>query len=86
MKRMIMLQLLLASTVFCAKHAAAQAVHVGYSAKVLTYLPLFVAQERGFYAAEGLKTELHRASARTSVTAKCKHLHYSNMVENTSWR
>ncbi len=29
---------------------------------------------------------LNRASARTSVTAKCKHLHYSNMVENTSWR
>ncbi|MGH9960284.1 MAG: hypothetical protein ACREBC_24700, partial [Pyrinomonadaceae bacterium] len=24
------------------------------------------------------------ASARTSVTAKCKHLHYSSMVENTS--
>lgn len=59
MKRMIILLLLLASTLFCAKHAAAQAVHVGYSAKVLTYLPLFVAQERGFYAAEGLKAELH---------------------------
>jgi len=26
------------------------------------------------------------ASARTSVTAKRKHLHYSKMVENTSWR
>ena len=26
------------------------------------------------------------ASARTSVTAKCKDVRYSNMVENTSWR
>jgi len=27
-----------------------------------------------------------RTSARTSVTAKCKDVRYSNMVENTSWR
>ena len=27
-----------------------------------------------------------RASARTSLTVKCKHLPYSNMVENTLWR
>ena len=26
------------------------------------------------------------ASARTSLTVKCKHLPYSNMVENTLWR
>jgi len=26
------------------------------------------------------------ASASTSLTVKCKHLPYSNMVENTSWR
>ena len=59
MRRISMLLFLAVCVLFATGPAGAQAVRVGYSAKVLTYLPLFVAQEKGFYAAEGLKVELN---------------------------
>ena len=36
----------------------AQTVKVGYVSKDLNYLPFFVAQKKGFYAAEGLQVDL----------------------------
>ncbi len=38
--------------------AAAQTVKAGYTSKTIFFLPFFVAQDKGFYASEGLKTEL----------------------------
>jgi len=56
---MVIVLLLLVTFLSFNATANAQTLRVGYSAKVLTYLPLFVTQEKGLYAVEGLKVELN---------------------------
>ncbi len=56
-KRTAAFLFLLASFVF-APIAGAEAIKVGYISRDLNYLPYFVAQKKGFYAAEGVPVDL----------------------------
>jgi NitT/TauT family transport system substrate-binding protein len=43
---------------FLVSRSEAQSLKVGMTSKTLFYLPLFVAQKKGFYSAENLRVEL----------------------------
>ena len=50
--------LLLSYLLVCAPGVTAQTLKVGITSKTLFFLPYYVAQKKGFYAAENLKVEL----------------------------
>jgi len=59
MRRILILNLLLLAGLFIFPSAlAAQPVKVGVTSKSLFYLPFYVGQKKGFFAAEGLKAEI----------------------------
>ncbi len=43
---------------FFSAHVSAETIKAGYVSRDLNYLPFFVAQKKGFYAAEGVQVEL----------------------------
>ncbi|HEY1266873.1 MAG TPA: ABC transporter substrate-binding protein [Candidatus Binatia bacterium] len=49
---------LLAAVSFFAQQLSAETIKAGYVSRDLNYLPFFVAQKKGFYAAEGVQVEL----------------------------
>src|SRR5713226_4028772 len=55
---LILFSVLLCGLFIFAAVGLAQTVKVGYVSKDLNYLPFFVAQKKGFYAAEGLQVDL----------------------------
>lgn len=57
-KGLLILGLPIVLVIFVSPLLLAQTVRIGYSARALTYLPLFVAQDKGFYEAEGLQGQL----------------------------
>ena len=52
------LAVLLAALFVFAGAAAAESIKVGFISRDLNYLPFFVGQKKGFYAAEGLQVDL----------------------------
>ncbi|OGQ49616.1 MAG: hypothetical protein A3I10_06785 [Deltaproteobacteria bacterium RIFCSPLOWO2_02_FULL_57_26] len=59
MKKGVLLAFLLPFALFSFQSPAqAQTFRIGYTAKVLTYLPLFVGWKKGFYQAEGLRGDV----------------------------
>ena len=59
MKKGLLFALLLPLALFSFHSPAqAQSFRIGYTSKVLTYLPLFVGWKRGFYQAEGLRGDV----------------------------
>jgi NitT/TauT family transport system substrate-binding protein len=58
MRKSAILILLLVWTVVAPHFGTAQTVRAGYTSRDLNYLPFFLAQKRGFYAKEGLQTDL----------------------------
>ena len=57
LSRILFLPLIL-SMFFLVRPGSAQSLKAGYTSKTIFFLPLFVAQKKGFYDAEGLKVEL----------------------------
>jgi len=57
-KALRLLAVLLAALFVLAGAAAAESIKVGFISRDLNYLPFFVGQKKGFYAAEGLQVDL----------------------------
>ncbi|TMA06135.1 MAG: hypothetical protein E6J89_18335, partial [Deltaproteobacteria bacterium] len=57
-KALRLLAVLLAALFVFAGAAAAESIKVGFISRDLNYLPFFVGQKKGFYAAEGLQIDL----------------------------
>lgn len=58
MKTLRLLPILLGALFVFAAGAGAESMKVGFISRDLNYLPFFVGQKRGFYAAEGLQIDL----------------------------
>lgn len=69
------------SVSFLAQPASAQPLKVGYTSKTIFFLPLFVAQQKGFYDAEDLKVELiHMGTPAVNLQALVAgQIHMSNI-------
>jgi ABC-type nitrate/sulfonate/bicarbonate transport system substrate-binding protein len=75
------LVVLFSGSVFLARPLPAQPVKVGYTTKTIFFLPLFVAQQKGFYDSEDLKVELiHMGTPAVNLQALIAgQIHISNI-------
>ena len=73
--------ILVLSMFFLAPPSSAQPLKAGYTSKTIFFLPLFVAQKKGFYEAEDLKVELiHMGTPAVNLQALIAgQIHMSNI-------